>query len=398
MISVACLSSKFSTKARFQGLPRQQAAGLKRRQRTNQVCKNVGLFDIFSGARESTAATELVDEIIVLGRPTYGGLSAGQKRKQQIAELVDELVQFGSKSPARSSKLWGEYELIYTETPSQIGGPVRSVIGIPTFLGQTIYQILDKSDNSITRINEFKTLGLLPGFSRQTGKVQIASGDQIKIKFQELEVNVGIGGVQSSTQQQEEVLNVVYVDSRICILSTPQSDKFSVFERVVFEEEPQSIQQQQQPLRLRAEAEREDENNKGSFLPFKLSLNNKKASENVGGTTVLRLPQKAALEEVEEPKTPMDEAKLSLQQFQQRLQDAKQTKKELGTQLKEISQSDREFSKVVLKLQAQVVRTEVQVENVQQQLQQIDQQEKDAYSQLGKLQNRFQQLQEPAKR
>lgn len=56
-------------------------------------------------------AQELVSELLELSERTQGGLNASGARREQIAELVEELEGFCPRSPLRNPLLYGDYEV-----------------------------------------------------------------------------------------------------------------------------------------------------------------------------------------------------------------------------------------------------------------------------------------------
>jgi len=54
---------------------------------------------------------ELVDQLLELSARTDGGLNASPAKREQIAELVEELEGFCPRNPLRSPLLFGEYEV-----------------------------------------------------------------------------------------------------------------------------------------------------------------------------------------------------------------------------------------------------------------------------------------------
>lgn len=89
---------------------------------------------------------------------------------------VSELQQYSIKNPLRSNQLWGTYEVLYCSKPAAVGGPLKKGAGPILFPGQQARQILQEPNVLINEV-EFKTLGFLPGFSRQYGQIKPISGD-----------------------------------------------------------------------------------------------------------------------------------------------------------------------------------------------------------------------------
>ena len=87
--------------------------------RQSPVVARVGLFN-FLAPRPAEApvnnqrAEELVEELVDVCKGTDAGAKASTAKREQIAELVDELQQYCMKNPLKSKLLWGEYEVCST--------------------------------------------------------------------------------------------------------------------------------------------------------------------------------------------------------------------------------------------------------------------------------------------
>jgi len=89
---------------------------------------------------------------------------------------VSELEPLCMKNPLKSPLLWGTYDVVYCSKPSAVGGPLTKGAGPVVAAGQQARQILEEPGTLINEVS-FKTLGLLPGFSRQYGQIRPLSGD-----------------------------------------------------------------------------------------------------------------------------------------------------------------------------------------------------------------------------
>jgi hypothetical protein len=85
------------------------------------------------------------------------------------------------KNPLKSPLLWGTYDVVYCSKPSAVGGPLTKGAGPVVAAGQQARQILQDDGTLINEVS-FKTLGLLPGFSRQYGQIQPLSGDTFLVR------------------------------------------------------------------------------------------------------------------------------------------------------------------------------------------------------------------------
>lgn len=102
-----------------------------------------GLFTPSKPKSNANAAQDLVNELLQSVEGTDGGLKASQARREQIAQLVDELEGCCPRNPLRSPLLFGEYEVLYASKPQAAGGPFRSPIGRAVFPGQRAVQLIE---------------------------------------------------------------------------------------------------------------------------------------------------------------------------------------------------------------------------------------------------------------
>lgn len=93
---------------------------------------------------------ELVDQLLELSERTAGGINASPARRDEIAEVVEELEAFCPKAPLRSPLLYGDYEVLYTSKPLAAGGPYRSLPGRIVFPGQRPLQSI-VAPNTVVR-------------------------------------------------------------------------------------------------------------------------------------------------------------------------------------------------------------------------------------------------------
>lgn len=80
------------------------------------VVARVGLFKFLApkpaeAPVNNQRAQELVEELVDICKVTDAGAKASPARREEIAELVDELQQYCMKNPLKSQLLWGEYEV-----------------------------------------------------------------------------------------------------------------------------------------------------------------------------------------------------------------------------------------------------------------------------------------------
>eukprot|EP00775_Hariotina_reticulata_P005046 gene5046-5287_t len=170
-----------------------------------------------------------------------------------LTPKVSELQQYSVKNPLRSPLLWGTYDVLYCSKPTAVGGPLKKGPGPVLAPGQSARQVLEEPGTLVNEV-KFKTLGFLPGYSRQYGQIQPVTGDTFVLRITEGELNLGLG-----TQQKEfditRKIQIVYLDDTLRIArflpsedlvdeeseeaqGGPESDEILfVFQRVVEAEE-----------------------------------------------------------------------------------------------------------------------------------------------------------------
>jgi hypothetical protein len=95
---------------------------------------------------------------------------------------VRELAPLSVRNPLRSPLLWGAYEVLYCSKPTAVGGPLRKGAGPVLAPGQSARQTLVEPGTLINEVT-FKTLGFLPGYSRQVGSISPLSGDTFLVRI-----------------------------------------------------------------------------------------------------------------------------------------------------------------------------------------------------------------------
>lgn len=81
----------------------------------------------------------------------------------------------------RSPLLWGAYDVLYASKPSAVGGPLTKGAGPVLAPGQQARQILEAPGSLVNEV-QFKTLGFLPGYSKQFGEIKPLSGDTFLVR------------------------------------------------------------------------------------------------------------------------------------------------------------------------------------------------------------------------
>lgn len=159
-------------------------------------------------------AAELVEEVIALCQGTDAGLKASPPKKEAIAAAVAELSQYSIKAPLKSPLLFGEWKVLYASKPSAVGGPLRSAVGTTVFPGQNARQVIE-APNSLVNVVQYKTLGILPGTSRQYGEINPISPDTFVLNITRGEIKAGIGGTVEKEFNIQRRIQISYLDERL---------------------------------------------------------------------------------------------------------------------------------------------------------------------------------------
>ncbi|PNH12287.1 putative plastid-lipid-associated protein 8, chloroplastic [Tetrabaena socialis] len=169
-------------------------------------------------------AKPLVEALINLTSSSDAGAKASPELKEEIAEVVTELSRYCMKNPLKSDLLWGEWKVLFSSKPSAVGGPLRSGAGTAVFRGQNAKQVLE-APNKLTNIVDFKTLGFLPGYSRQFGEIEPIDGDTFILNITNGELVAGLGGPVKKDFNIQRKIKILYLDDEIRIaLFLPSED------------------------------------------------------------------------------------------------------------------------------------------------------------------------------
>lgn len=235
-------SQSLASRAPLAAQPRRASAAGARQPAGRRAVQPQALFGLFSPTKPKAGpskAQELVDNLLELTRRTDGGLNASPAKREQIAELVEELQAFCPRNPLRSPLLFGDYEVLYASKPQSTGGPFRSPLGRAVFFSQRATQNISEPNVCINELS-YKTLGLIPGSARQEGEIKALSGDTFQLTFPALDSKVKSGPPQ-------RIIQIAYLDDRIRVArAIPPEDRkdqegaLFVFRRVVEEEEAEA--------------------------------------------------------------------------------------------------------------------------------------------------------------
>ncbi|KAL4859873.1 putative plastid-lipid-associated protein 8 [Chlorella vulgaris] len=191
-------------------------------------------------AAGSNKTQELVSELIELTSRTNGGLNASSAKRQEIAELAEELQQYCPRNPLRSPLLFGEYEVVYASKPQATGGPYRSALGLAVFPGQRAVQTIE-APNVVVNELSYKALGFVPGSVRQQGEFTALDGNTFQLVFPEMDS-------KAKGDAPPRVVRIAYLDERIRVArSVPDPESGAeptlfVFKRMVDEKADETVE------------------------------------------------------------------------------------------------------------------------------------------------------------
>lgn len=169
-------------------------------------------------------AKPLVEQLIALTSRTDAGAKATAQQKEEIAALVTELSRYCIKNPLKSDLLFGEWKVLFASKATAVGGPLRSGAGQTVFPGQNAKQILE-APNKLTNVVEYKTLGFLPGYSRQFGEIEPISPDTFILSISTGEIQAGLGGPVKKEFNIKRKIKILYLDDELRVaLFLPSED------------------------------------------------------------------------------------------------------------------------------------------------------------------------------
>ncbi|KAG2440887.1 hypothetical protein HXX76_003741 [Chlamydomonas incerta] len=159
-------------------------------------------------------AKPLVEQLIAITSGTDAGSKASAAQKEEIAALVTELSRYCIKNPLKSDLLFGEWKVLFASKATAVGGPLRSGAGPAVFSGQNAKQILEAPNKLVNEV-QYKTLGFLPGYSRQYGTIEPVSGDTFILNITEGEIMAGLGGPVKKAFDIQRKIQILYLDDEI---------------------------------------------------------------------------------------------------------------------------------------------------------------------------------------
>ncbi|KAG2450565.1 hypothetical protein HYH02_005066 [Chlamydomonas schloesseri] len=159
-------------------------------------------------------AKPLVEQLIAITSGTDAGAKASAAQKEEIAALVTELSRYCIKNPLKSDLLFGEWKVLFASKATAVGGPLRAGAGPAVFAGQNAKQILEAPNKLVNEV-QYKTLGFLPGYSRQYGTIEPVSGDTFILNITEGEIMAGLGGPARKTFDIQRKIQILYLDDEI---------------------------------------------------------------------------------------------------------------------------------------------------------------------------------------
>ncbi|KAJ9509520.1 hypothetical protein QJQ45_001986 [Haematococcus lacustris] len=163
------------------------------------------LFGLFAPAKPTTSpnpkAKELLKELIAATR-------AGPRGQDDVADLVKQLQPLGVKSPVRNKLFFGTFDVVYSSKPGTEKAPRLTI----------------EEPNLIREESEFKTFGLLPGRSTQSGEVGALDDYTYEVGFDRLELQGGLGDQRRDIDIVYSV-QLLYLDENYRITETKEGDE-----------------------------------------------------------------------------------------------------------------------------------------------------------------------------
>mmetsp|Transcript_31355 Transcript_31355/g.76837 ORF Transcript_31355/g.76837 Transcript_31355/m.76837 type:complete len:181 (-) Transcript_31355:156-698(-) len=165
------------------------------------------------------------------------GFDCGKEEREEVEMVASKLEDFNSvDNPTRSSKLWGTWRLLYTDSPPMIKNKgVTGLGGIPLVGFEGLTQTLNSNGTAVTE----EVLKIPPFGTRCTSFLRgnfTAVSPQI---FEQTYVDVKLGSVFDSSASKvgsdvffsKAVLAITYLSEELRVCRSP-SEALFVFERV----------------------------------------------------------------------------------------------------------------------------------------------------------------------
>lgn len=159
------------------------------------------------------ATKELVEKLLVLVADTDSGAATENVKKMEIEKLFCQLEENCMEEPLKSPLVFGEWDVVYTSSPSAAGGYYRSLLGRSVLNTLELVQTIQEPNVVGNRV-VFRALNLIPGRVFLQGKFEALDKKWVKVTFESPTLELGTlnftyGGI--STVQ----LSVIYLDERI---------------------------------------------------------------------------------------------------------------------------------------------------------------------------------------
>lgn len=158
---------------------------------------------------------EVVNKLLALVAETDSGASAEEGQKLEIEGLVTHLEDNCVDEPLKSPLIFGEWDVVYTSSPTAAGGYYRSLLGRILLNTTELVQTISEPNFAGNRV-VFRAFNIIPGRVLLKGKFEALDEKWVKVEFESPTFELGsisfqYGGI-SSVQ-----LSVTYLDDRVRI-------------------------------------------------------------------------------------------------------------------------------------------------------------------------------------
>eukprot|EP00850_Spirogloea_muscicola_P007648 SM000039S14478 [mRNA] locus=s39:348514:349899:- [translate_table: standard] len=155
----------------------------------------------------------LIDELLTLVAGTDRGAATSPTVRERAAALIEELERCGMPEPLQSPLIFGEWDVVYTSSPTAAGGGYRSAAGRLLLRFHELVQGIAPPDRVTNRVS-FAVLGLLQCAVVLQGKFEGEDSRWVKVDFEPPQLTLGplhFTYARTSTVR----LSTTYLDERL---------------------------------------------------------------------------------------------------------------------------------------------------------------------------------------
>eukprot|EP00897_Mesotaenium_endlicherianum_P004382 jgi/Mesen1/3972/ME000210S03217 len=198
--------------------------------RVRSLWENVVPYASIAGAEHASTVNneELVDRLLNLVEGSDGGVALGEDGRKSAADYILALEAAGMEEPLKSPLIFGEWEVVYTSSPTAAGGSYRSSIGRTLFKTKEMVQTISAPDRVGNRV-KFDALALIPGKVALEGVFKPMDDKWVEVFFEPPTFDLGplhfAYGKNTSVK-----LSTIYLDERIRV-GRGSSGSLFVFKR-----------------------------------------------------------------------------------------------------------------------------------------------------------------------